>query len=126
MAERRHDGAVGHVSEGRLTDVELALVTAHGAVEVQPLRLAAQVAEGDRRERLIGQSHSRNFLGTAPSPIAYLSRRHVMRLHEDRDTKNAMTDIAAVQRYNRTIEIAVAALAFILVVGLLAYASVGA
>lgn len=48
-----------------------------------------------------------------------------MRLHEDRDTKNAMTDIAAVQRHNKTIETAVAVLVFILAVGLLAYASVG-
>jgi hypothetical protein len=58
--------------------------------------------------------------------MAYLSRRHVMRLREDHDTKNAMTDIAAVQRYNRTIEILVAVLVFILAAALLAYASVGA
>lgn len=47
LAERRHDGGVGHVGERRLADVELALVAADGAVEVQPLRLAAEVAEGD-------------------------------------------------------------------------------
>jgi hypothetical protein len=58
--------------------------------------------------------------------MAYLSRRDVMRLREDHDTKNAMTDIAAVRRYNRTIEILVAVLVFILAVSLLAYASVGA
>ena len=49
-----------------------------------------------------------------------------MRLNEDRGTKNAMTDIAAVQQYNRTLEIAETVLVFILAVGLLAYASVGA
>ena len=49
-----------------------------------------------------------------------------MRLREDHDTKNAMTDIAAVQRYNRTIEILVAVLVFMLAAALLAYASVGA
>jgi hypothetical protein len=49
-----------------------------------------------------------------------------MRLREDHDTKHAMTDIAAVQRYNSAIDILVAVLVFILAVGLLAYASVGA
>jgi hypothetical protein len=49
-----------------------------------------------------------------------------MRLREDRGTKSAMTDIVAVQRYNRAIEILLAVLVFILAVGLLAYASIGA
>jgi cytochrome c-type biogenesis protein CcmH/NrfG len=51
--------------------------------------------------------------------MLYLSRRP----RENRDTKNAMTATAAVQRYNR-VNI-VAALAIALAVSLLAYARIG-
>jgi hypothetical protein len=52
FAECWHDGAIRHVIKRWLADVELAIATAHRAVEVQPFRLAAQVAERYRRECL--------------------------------------------------------------------------
>ena len=48
-----------------------------------------------------------------------------MRPHEDRDPNNALTDIAAVQRYTGFIEIVVAALAVAMAAGLLVYAGIG-
>ena len=53
LAERRHDGGIGQVAERRLVDVELTLVAADGAVEVQPSGLPAQVAEGDGLKMLL-------------------------------------------------------------------------
>ena len=66
------------------------------------------------------------FPGNRIASDAFLKQESAMRPRENRDTKSAMTDTAAVQRYSRLIEIIVAALAIALAAGLLAYARIGA
>jgi hypothetical protein len=94
-----------------------------GAVNTET---AARLESGAEDPRSLHRRRLTKFLGTALVSDGLLKQENAMPPHEPRDSKNAMTDIAAVQRYNRSIEIVVAVLVFILAAALLAYASVGA